>query len=616
MQNSGSGGPPSVTTVGSLIALDTTDFLVGPGSIVRAAGPADSSYVPTGWAIDPTADGSLSGGRAGFTIQWWYQPAQTTLFHYLGGDPAFVVGLGQRFRILVGPQAGPGGVLVLGPFNQLATSNNVLTSSVNAAGWLHLALVYDHAPGLLTWYVNGVQDTQVTTTISGVGVDLGFCGYAGTSSDGPEGRMDDLRLYDFARPAVDIAADFTIQASGMGPSGESNVPTQGYYEFHHVPVSPSYQLNSTDLAVSVDGVQATEQTPALVVGNIVSCATPSAQALSLAISSSQVTQSFEMAISAANVVAANAGGATISAGTILNLDLNAPLSWLNGGLVPSLLPMTAMTFPGATSVSILVSVQPQTSLSVSIQGLLTLPSAPIGVVLSQATQLDVIVASTQAVLPGPTGDDTSMAFDVTTSPSCWTTSGVPFFGTTYTTIHVSSNGRVLFGGPENGTLPSVSSAMTGLPFVGFWSDLNPGLGGSVGASSPSPDIVRIEWAAIPYSGLALTATSFSIEIDALTGVILLDGLLGITANPGFTNAGDNQFLGITHGAPGSATDLGPTVFAIGAMGTAVAPEVMLYDFYDFNVFGGLVGSLTPGTLDRITFTPSTSVPPGYDWSGS
>ena len=45
-----------------------------------------------------------------------------------------------------------------------------------------------------------------------------------------QGNHDDIRVYNYARTNADIAADYLLTASGLGPSGQNNIPCQ-YLQF-------------------------------------------------------------------------------------------------------------------------------------------------------------------------------------------------------------------------------------------------------------------------------------------------------------------------------------------------------------------------------------------------
>jgi len=223
LKNSATGGPPTVTTVGTHHLIDSTNFKVGAASCLKNTA-SGVSYVPTKAALDPTSTGNGGKNAApGFTIQWWYKPAAPTAFGYVWGDRGWT-----SFRCFQNGVAGTGNVIVRGPLTDLATTGAPLQNAIGPNGWVHLACVVDSKANTTVWYVNGKQNSTGPANITGKGTDFKCIG-DGTSS-GTQGNFDDFRIYDWARTAADVAADYNTNAKGTGPSGSPNVPDLGYYE--------------------------------------------------------------------------------------------------------------------------------------------------------------------------------------------------------------------------------------------------------------------------------------------------------------------------------------------------------------------------------------------------
>jgi hypothetical protein len=193
---------------------------------------------------------------------------------------------------------------------------------------------------------------------------------------------------------------------------------------------------------------------------------------------------------------------------------------------------------------------------------------------------------------------------VSASPLCWSPGGITFYGTTYSTLDVASNGRILFGGQDNDFSATVAEALGDNPFVGVWCDLSPNIAGTVTLSNPAPGIVRVDWANVPYFGQAASTNSFGVEFNSFTDDVLIDGLAGVVANPG----GGGTFLGMSPGNTGPATDPGNAPFAAGAAGAAANATDMLYDFGT----GIPLTLATPG-LSSIQYTPDGGG--NYIWFG-
>jgi hypothetical protein len=223
LRNSATGGPPTVTTVGNHHSIDNKIFRIGTASCLKNTA-SGTSYVPTKAALDPTSTGN--GGKSaapGFTIQWWYKPASATAFGYVWGDRNW-----SSFRCFQNGVGGTANVIVRGPMTDCATTGGPLQNAVDPNGWVHLACVVDSKANTTTWYVNGKKNNSAAANITGKGADFKCIG-DGTSS-GTQGHFDDFRIYDWARTAADVTADYNTRAMGTGPSGSPNVPDLGYYE--------------------------------------------------------------------------------------------------------------------------------------------------------------------------------------------------------------------------------------------------------------------------------------------------------------------------------------------------------------------------------------------------
>jgi len=207
-----------LTTVGTGITLDTGQFQLGTGSVARAATPANTSYIPTGFAVTPAT---------GFTIQFWFRPvgAPGGAAWYVFGDPTMVNpgGTGQfrcfRDGIFLGGQIGVRGIPV-----QCQTSLTPLTTRLNAQGWVHLAFRYSGAnpPGGMAantaqWFSNGVPDGTAVNQGAAFnynGVNLTIAGFSGSSSPAGNGHYDDIRIDSVPRTDADILANYLAEASG------------------------------------------------------------------------------------------------------------------------------------------------------------------------------------------------------------------------------------------------------------------------------------------------------------------------------------------------------------------------------------------------------------------
>jgi len=296
-------------------------------------------------------------------------------------------------------------------------------------------------------------------------------------------------------------------------------------------------------------------------------------------------------------------GATMALSTsnnVVNIDVFHPTMFSFNGGVPNFAGLLNLVpHPGAFS----FPVPTGAPFVGSAQQLAADPSNADGYALSQASQLDVTVGGPG--VPGPTADDTPIQVSLTNNTGlCAGTGAITFYGTSYTEMHISPNGRVTFSAsPGTDFTATLAEALIQAEFVGYWTDLSPNVGGNVTVTNTATNGYRIDWSGVPYFATPAPLNSFAIEFDP-TGVVSLDGLMGIGPQPGLVTGGDDAFLGMTPGGLGGATDDGPTTFGAGLSGGPLNTASMLYDFYSAPTGAGLPGSLLPGTLNRIDFVPS------------
>lgn len=371
------------------------------------------------------------------------------------------------------------------------------------------------------------------------------------------------------------------------------------------PLSPptlEWQENPADFAITIDGREATALNKAIVTKDLFQCVPVVPESATFELFSTLVGTPYDIAFNSSPTLGGNSGGFPLPDGQFLNLDIGGGLFFLSTGTASAgslSLPFAAL--PGASSVTISVPLSLDTPGTTSLQGYVLDGAALLGFRLSQATQMDVVSVPIPTMVPGPTLTTTNVEINVQSAPTCWAAGGVPFYGTNYSSFFVSPNGFLAFGaGGDTDTTPSVLDALADDARVGFWTDLDPSEGGTVTVSNPMPDVIRVDWNGVFYN-TGGPANTFGIEIDCISGIIIIDNLAQVSANPG-TSTTDDQWLGMSPGL-GVATDGGPTTFTVGGSGGVLAPTDMLYDFNDTSVsLTGIPASIRGG-IGTIIFTP-------------
>lgn len=289
------------------------------------------------------------------------------------------------------------------------------------------------------------------------------------------------------------------------------------------------------------------------------------------------------------------GGFALPDGQIVNVNLLDPqLTYQYGGVAPS--------FTASTFLANLILPFPIANLEISrgMQIIVADPGAPLGFALSGASHIEI---GAPTFASGPTADEELIVVRPGLSPICGPRL-VSFYGTTYPALYVSSNGRVRTSGGATDFSPTISEALSGSPFVGFWADLDPSLGGSIEIQGSGTDLLRVTWRDVPFYGEPTSAVNFWVEFDETNGTVTLGGLSGIPAQP--MPVGSAQYLGLSAGS-GVAQAASPTLFSPGAGFSPSDPFGLVFDFWDGLGTGpggtaeARLLSLQSG-VDAITFT--------------
>ncbi len=470
--------------------------------------------------------------------------------------------------------------------------------------WTHVAGTWNGTTSRL--YINGVQ--VATATGNGALTDNGGdvrVGEGDAITGGGEewnGSIDELRIWSTERTATQILGGMTWEMDGQpnlvscwhlngnfaDTTGGNHGAQVGSVSFgpSAVPLStgaPPFQTNSPVASMDVDGVQGDGFSAAIVNKTYTAC---TAAAATVSTSSTNVGFPWDMAVTAGPSVSAINGGFYTAAGQAVNINLSDPtVSFLNGLTLTT--PFVPLTIPLSIPANF----------DVTAQMFVVAPSSLDGIVLSGVNELHVAAGAT--TIAGPTGDDTAVTVQLSNPALCGAPTTIPFYGVNYTQFDVISNGRVMFGAPTPNTsfTPSAAAALTSYAFAGAWCDLNPATSGNITISTPTPGIVRVSYNAVPYFGTTNPVT-FAVQFDGILGTVSIDGLNTIPTGTG------QQFLGMSPGVLGPATDPGQAAFALGGPFAPPNATDMIYRV-------GTQGTLATG-LVRLDFVP---VGNNYVWYG-
>ncbi len=340
----------------------------------------------------------------------------------------------------------------------------------------------------------------------------------------------------------------------------------------------SWETNSLVSSVDFNGVNGTPCSKAL---TTVCAGSP----VNATLASNGAGTFFDVFFNLSPTVGNGAGAIATAGGQLVNLDIMGGLFMLNGTLVPH---------PGTFSIPF----GAPAGLTISAQQLVLDPTHVDGINLSQAAQLDGL-AGGGVGLVGPAGDDTVLTIVAGGAPLC--APALTFYGTTQTTYHVVTNGRLMWPIGSTSFSPTVAAAQATTGTLGIWTDYNTAIGGTVTLDLVG-GVFGVNFNAIGYFGMAGTASTFRLENDSNTGIVKIANIAQGSQAPPPAGGTANSFLGMSPGI--GATDPGQTLFSPLASGVTANATDMLYNF-------GLAGTLAPG-ITSITFAPN--VVGNYDWS--
>ncbi len=194
-------------------------------------------------------------------------------------------------------------------------------------------------------------------------------------------------------------------------------------------------------------------------------------------------------------------------GQFVDLNLAGLFTVLNGFETPGLLTDNTGGFSASFPVGQTVALNSTSAYQSAVEN----PAAAGGLSFTAAVRVTIVPGLVTQNLA--MGDDTTSAFSLVPFGLTF-----PFYSQTYTTLHVCSNGFVNFGpvGDTNYN-PTPADFLTGAPRVaGFWSGLNPGIGGTISVQidqSLQVPTIDIRYQDVAEFGVGSTHT-FTIRLNA------------------------------------------------------------------------------------------------------
>ncbi|HMS17995.1 MAG TPA: hypothetical protein PKA37_14220 [Planctomycetota bacterium] len=368
-----------------------------------------------------------------------------------------------------------------------------------------------------------------------------------------------------------------------------------------------WQTNSPALSIDFNGVATDGITSAaygLFIGTNSLCPVAASPTFNLA--TNLIGSVHEVAISA-EAPKPGSSNFVFGTGEIVNVDIFQPVTWLWGGATPFWWPFylgnlgNQTTFGYSDPLSLGGG-----PIKTTLQGVAIDASAASGFVLSQAAALDI----TMLTNPGGTplvglGDDNSVAVPLVAP--------VTFYGTSYSTLYVESNGRVMFVAGSGDFSPTVGDILLQNPSVGYFTDLSPNIAGAVSVLEVA-NTVAVSYDCVPYFSEGTNLNSYYVAFDIVTGDVTLGNLRGIRR----PNAANEGALCLSNGNVGPATDAGATLFVAGTSGSHPLATDAYYDGHFNTAVNGFTPTLDPNVNaavpNTIVFSPDGLG--GYGWTAN
>jgi hypothetical protein len=290
-----------------------------------------------------------------------------------------------------------------------------------------------------------------------------------------------------------------------------------------------------------------------------------------------------MAVTFANSVPAFI---TTAGGQQVNVDINhATLFNFNGGVPNFAGLLNLLPHPGAFS----FAVPTGAPILASAQQLVVAPAHPDGFDLSQACEVDIQAGGSTPMTP-TLPDDGSVQIILSTLNPCATT--ISMYGTSYTDLHVCSNGWINFSAGNSGFTPTYLQWATQEPRMGFQSDLEPNNFGTVTVTNNGTTGAG-DWVVASYQNVTewgtggLGVTSYDIVFHGPNGHSIdnftTDGTWGVSST----------CMGISNGLLG--TDPGGPVSFDAASGAGLQASAQASDCVVDETVGGMIANSTGWT---------------------
>lgn len=201
----------------------------------------------------------------------------------------------------------------------------------------------------------------------------------------------------------------------------------------------------------------------------------------------------------------------------VNLATGLPILLSTGASGPPPGP-SPLLWPGIATLG-LPFTTPLTAVLAHAQAYWVDPGNPDGVSLSAPCELDVVQGA--ALTPVTLADDATAQIPLG-APTCAPMTSFSFYGTSYTSFFISSNGQITFGQGDANWTASTGSFHSLMPRIcPMWTDLDPSLGGTITVATSGID-VTVAFNQVPTWGQPANTNSFAVSLDTAGQTTILN----------------------------------------------------------------------------------------------
>lgn len=195
------------------------------------------------------SDNTILDIKGAITMSAWIKP--DLINHSGGGTWPRVISKSGAYEMFLNSSSN--GILTA-RFTGLSDTDVNTSNVLPLNEWSYVTATYDQSTGNKIVYINGVEDNREASTTGEISIN-GTDFYVGDNSAGTrqwDGKIDDVRIYNYARTSKQIAEDMMAGApatsvGGRTAGGSPTAPSMGpvlYYDFDNIGMASSFDYSN------------------------------------------------------------------------------------------------------------------------------------------------------------------------------------------------------------------------------------------------------------------------------------------------------------------------------------------------------------------------------------